>query len=67
MIQANLKRKLKDLPKENGKNHKGQEKNLLKDMERVGYKEVNMNGIIITSIICGTLLLICLINKIGKK
>jgi hypothetical protein len=67
MIQANLKRKLKDLPKENGKKHKGQEKNLLKDMEKVGYKEVKMNGIIITSIICGTLLLICLINKIGKK
>ena len=55
------------MPKENGKNHKGQEKNLLKDMEKVGYKEVKMNGIIITSIICGTLLLICLINKIGKK
>ena len=55
------------MPKENGKKHKVQEKNLLKDMEKVGYKEVKMNGIIITSIICGTLLLICLINKIGKK
>ena len=26
-----------------------------------------MNGIIITSIICGTIILVCLISKIGGK
>lgn len=30
-------------------------------------EEIKMTGVIITSIICGTLILICLINKIGKK
>jgi len=53
--------------KENGKRNTAAEKNLLKYLEKVGYKEANMNGIIITSIICGTIILVCLIGKIGGK
>jgi hypothetical protein len=67
MIIPGLKKKSNNLLKENGKRNTVPGKNLLRFLEKVGYKEVKMNGIIITSIICGTLLLICLINKIGKK